>query len=257
MRILSILFLGLILQACAVVHPGERGVQITLGHASDEVLTPGAYVWVPFIRSVAKVDVQIQKSEVVTDAQSKDMQKITTKVAINWSLNPEQVVTIYKTLGDEDEIYSRIIQPAVSEVFKAALAQTTAEEILMNRLQLKESIDKGLKARLTTYGVNTTDVNILDLSFTQEFMHAVESKQIAEQEAMQAKYTAAKAIQDAQAQVNLAKGQAESQKLLQTSLTTQMLQKLALDKWDGHFPQVMGNQALPFLNIPVKARSGE
>lgn len=236
---------------CSMVEPGERGVRVWFGHISSEPQPPGVYLWVPVVGQINKIDVQVQKSDVETTAQSKDLQPISVKVAINWSLAADHVVEIYNTLGNEDDIYARIISPAVSEVFKASLAQFTAEQLLQNRLLLKKSVDDGLRSRLSSYGVNTTDVSILDLHFTDEFMNAVEKKQVAEQQSMQAKYVADKAIQDAQAEINHAKGQAEAQRLLQTSLTPAMLQKLYLEKWDGHLPQVAGSQN-PLMGFSLK-----
>lgn len=251
MRIILALLSVFIFSACSVVSPGERGVRIFLGSASDEVLNPGAHLWIPVFFGLEKVDVQIQKSDVETDAASKDMQPIHTKVSVNWSIAPEQVVSVYKKLGDEEEIYKRIISPAVSEVLKASMAQLTAEEILLKRLILKKSIDDGLKDRLTTYGVNATDVSIIELHFSEQFTKAIEEKQIAEQQAKQAQYVADKAVKDAEAHVNLSKGQAESQKLLQSSISEGILQKMAIEKWDGHFPQYMAGGQLPFLNLKV------
>jgi hypothetical protein len=47
-----------------------------------------------------------------------------------------------------------------------------------------------------------------------------------------------------------AKGQAEAQRLLQSSLSPEILQKQAIEKWDGKFPVVMSsNGVLPFINI--------
>ncbi|WP_249064953.1 hypothetical protein [Argonema antarcticum] len=44
--------------------------------------------------------------------------------------------------------------------------------------------------------------------------------------------------------------QAEAQRLLRENLTPQILQKHAIEKWDGKFPTVMsGNGALPFINV--------
>lgn len=250
-QILALLLASVFLSGCSVISPGDRGVRITLGKASNEVLTPGAYLWVPFIMGIAKVDVQVQKSEVETTAASKDMQPIATKVAVNWSISPDQVVDIYKKLGDEDEIYHRIIAPAVSEVLKASMAQLTAEEILLRRLDLKKSIDAGLKDRLGAYGVSATDVSFINLTFSEQFTRAIEEKQIAEQQSKQAQYVADKAIKDAQAQVNLATGQAQSQKLLQSSITPGILQKMAIEKWDRKFPTYMMGSQLPFLNVKV------
>lgn len=243
----------LILSGCSMVSPGDRGVRIVLGKASDEVLNPGAYLWIPFMYGIEKVDVQVQKSEVDTTAASKDMQPIQTKVAINWSIAPDSVVKVYKTLGDEDEIYKRIISPAVSEVLKSSMAQLTAEDILIKRMALKGDIDQALKGRLSTYGVLATDVSILELNFSAQFTQAIEAKQIAEQQSKQAQFVADKAVKDAEAHVNLAKGQAEAQRLLQSSITPGILEKMAVEKWDGHFPQYMAGQQLPFLNMKLSS----
>jgi prohibitin 1 len=71
-----------------------------------------------------------------------------------------------------------------------------------------------------------------------------------EQDAKKAEYEALKAAKQAEAEVNRAKGTAEAQKLLKQSLNRDLLQKQAIEKWDGKFPTVMGgNGALPLINI--------
>lgn len=90
----------------------------------------------------------------------------------------------------------------------------------------------------------------MNFAFSPEFSRAIESKQIAEQEAKQAEFIAKKATQEAQAEINRAKGQAEAQRLQRQTLTPDLLQKQAIEKWDGHFPTVMGgNGTLPLINI--------
>lgn len=242
----------LILSSCTVVGPGQRGIRFVFGKASSSIEEPGPYLWVPFFLGMTKIDVQVQKSEIRASAASKDMQEITTDLAINWKLSPDKVVATYKNVGDEQAILDRIIYPAVNEIVKAATAKHTAEDILRKRMELKASIDEGLKGRLTQYGIDVYDVSITHLSFTPGFEAAIENKQIAEQRAKQASYEAEKATQDARAEVERAKGQAESQRLVKASITSEILQQKAIEKWDGHFPQVMGQGTLPFLNIKMK-----
>ncbi len=249
---LYIVFITLV-SGCSMVGPGQRGVRVSLGKASEDAKEPGAYLWVPFLLGMVHIDVQIQKSEIEASAASSDMQEIKTHVAVNWSLSPDKVVNTYKTIGDENDVLSRIISPAVNEAFKSAISKKTASEVLAKRMILKQEIDDILKARLLAYGVTLNDVSIVNLSFSPEFTKAIENKQIAEQEAEQAKYVALKAIEQAKADVNRAEGQAKSQALLKASITPTLLQKMAIDKWDGHFPTVMGSGgALPFLNIKLK-----
>lgn len=245
----TILVLAFLISGCTVVGPGQRGVSVFYGGASDEVKPPGIYLWIPFVRHVQKINVQVQKSEIQTGAASRDMQDITTSLAINWKLSPEKVVVTYKNVGDEEDILERILQPAVSEVLKAATAQHTAEDILKNRMSLKKSIDDGLKERLAAYGIDLFDVSITHLQFTKGFERAVEEKQIAEQKAKEAAYDADRATQMAKAEVERAKGTANAQRLMKETITQAILQQRAIEKWDGHFPQVMGSQTLPFLNI--------
>lgn len=239
----------LMLTSCTIVGPGERGIRISLGSVSEDSKPSGAYLWLPFVLGMAKIDMQIQKSEIEATAASKDMQDVTAKVAINWSMSPENLVKTYKEIGDEDDVSKRILMPAVNEVLKASTAKRTAEEILTKRLEMKKDIDEGLKERLGKYGIALQDISITNLKFSDGFAQAIEHKQIAEQQAKQAAYVAEKATQDAKAEVERAKGQAEAQRLLKESITPGLLQKMAIEKWDGHFPQYMGGGPVPFLNI--------
>lgn len=244
----------LYLTGCSAVGPGQRGIRVVMGNAHDEILGSGAHLWLPFVYGVKKIDIQVQKSDVKTSSSSKDMQEITTEIVVNWSLDANKVVETYRNVGDEDDIYEKVIKPAVSEVMKACTAKLTAEEIITKRLELKKDIDAGLVDRLLQYGVKPSDVSIVNLSFSHEFTQAIENKQIAEQRAKQAEYEALQATQTAKAVVESAKGQAKAQELLKSTLTPQILQSKALDKWNGAFPQVMGGGALPFINLNSMAK---
>jgi prohibitin 1 len=239
------------LSACSVVGPGQRGVRVNLGSVSEDPKPPGAYLWLPFVMGMVKMDVQIQKSDIESTAATKDMQDVHAHVAINWSLAPENTVKTYKTIGDEDLVEQRILIPAVNEVMKAATSKRNAEEVLSKRTELKQDIDNGLKDRLAHYGITLEDVSIVNLKFSQDFSASIERKQIAEQEAKQAEYVAKKATQEAAAEIEHAKGQSEAQRLMKISMTPETLQQRAIDKWDGHFPTYMGG-SLPFINLKEK-----
>lgn len=251
-KTIIVLCLGMILSSCSIVGPGERGVRIALGSVSDDAKTPGVYLWIPFLMGMANINVQVQKADIESTAASKDMQDIHAHVAVNWSLSPDKVVVTYKTIGDESDVEKRILNPAVNEIMKAATSKRTAEEVLTKRLEMKKDIDEGLSSRLAQYGITLHDVSIVDLKFSDGFSQAIEHKQIAEQQAKQASYVAEKATQDARAEVERAKGQAEAQRLLKSTMTGEILQQRAIEKWDGHFPQVMGSGQVPFLNLNLK-----
>lgn len=233
-----------------VINPGEAGVVSVLGKASDGVLLEGVHFKPPFAGNVDIYDLTVQKFEVPAQSSTKDLQDLTASFAINFRLDPVQVVTIRRTQGTLQNIVSKIIAPQTQESFKIAAARRTVEEAITKRDELKQDFDFALSNRLEKYGIIVLDTSVVDLDFSPEFSKAVEEKQIAEQRAQRAVYVAQEAEQEAEANVNRAKGQAEAQRLLRETLTVELLQKQAIDKWDGKFPQVMsGNGALPFINI--------
>ena len=251
-----LLFFAILFKPFTIVNAGERGVVMRLGKVQDTVLDEGVHPILPIITSVKRLSVRVQKNDFQSDAASKDLQKVTTDLAVNWHVDPHRANKVYQQVGDETQIVNGIITPAVSEVLKAATAKKTAEEIITKRTELKDEIDRNLKTRLQAYGLFVDDVSLVNFSFSPEFSKAIEAKQIAEQEAKQAEFVALKATKDAEAEVNRAKGQAEAQKLLRQTLTPELLQKQAIEKWNGQFPTVMGNNgALPFINISPPSTS--
>ncbi|MBR8837461.1 MAG: prohibitin family protein [Stigonema ocellatum SAG 48.90 = DSM 106950] len=242
--------LVIIFRPFAIVNAGERGVVMKFGKVQNQILDEGIHPIIPIVTSVKRLNVRVQQNTFQSDAASKDLQKITTELAVNWHIDPISANKVFQQVGDEQQIVTGIITPAVSEVLKAATAKKTAEEIIALRTQLKEEIDSNLKKRLANYGVIVDDVSLVNFAFSPEFNKAIEAKQIAEQEAKQAEFSAKKATQDAQAEINRAKGQAEAQRLQRQTLTAQLLQQKAIEKWDGHFPTVIGgNGTLPLINI--------
>lgn len=241
---------SLILKPFAIVGAGERGVLMRFGKVQDAILDEGIHPILPIVTSVKTLSVRVQKTDLKADAASKDLQKVSTDLAVNWNIDPAKANQVFQQLGDEEQIVTSILSPAISEVLKAATSKKTAEEIITKRTELKTEIDNSLKKRLEPYGVIVRDVSLVNFGFSPEFSKAIEAKQIAEQEAKQAEFTVKKATQDAQAEINRAKGQAEAQRLQRLTLTPELLQQQAIQKWNGQFPTVMGGGgSLPLINI--------
>lgn len=245
-----VLLLAVFFRPFAIVNAGQRGVVMRFGKVQDRVLDEGLHPIIPAITTVKNLSVRVQKNDINAEASSKDLQNVTMDVAINWHIEPDRAHKVFQRVGDEEQIISRIITPAVSEVVKAVTAKKNAEEIITKRTELKDEIDSKLDDRLVSYGIIVDDISLVNVSFSPEFVKAIEAKQIAEQEAKRAEFETLRAEKEAQAEVNRAKGKAEAQRLLQISLTSTILQQQAIDKWDGSFPTVMGGQGtLPFINI--------
>ncbi|MEO0373336.1 MAG: prohibitin family protein [Cyanobacteria bacterium P01_A01_bin.17] len=248
----------LALNCIVIMNPGQAGVLSVLGKARDGALLEGTHFKPPFISNVDVYDLTVQKFEVPAQSSTKDLQDLTASFAINFRIDPVQVVEIRRKQGSLQNIVSKIIAPQTQESFKIAASRRTVEEAITKRDQLKADFDDALGVRLEKYGVIVLDTSVVDLRFSPEFAQAVEEKQIAEQRAQRAVYIAREAEQEATATVNRAKGKAEAQRLLAETLKAQggqlVLQKEAIEAWKqggSQMPQVLvtgGDSApVPFL----------
>jgi regulator of protease activity HflC (stomatin/prohibitin superfamily) len=123
-----------------------------------------------------------------------------------------------------------------------------ADDLIVHRDKVRSQIDDQITNELKQFRVVTDSVNITDFRFSDQFAQAIEQKQVAQQHAQQAQYDLQKVQVVAQQRVVEAKAQAESQHLLQQSLTREIIQQQAIAKWDGHLPEVVGgNGVLPML----------
>jgi regulator of protease activity HflC (stomatin/prohibitin superfamily) len=246
---LVIVFLAILSKFFVIVNAGERGVLMQFGKVQEQVLGEGLHVIFPTVYSVKKLSVRVQKQESSAEASSKDLQDVFTDVALNWHIIPEEANAIFQQIGDEIEVVNRIIAPAVEEVLKAVIAKYTAEEIITKRGEVKAAVDESLTLRLLTYHIAVDDISLVHVHFSQRFSDAVEAKQIAEQEAKRGEFLALKAVKEAEAKVNLAKGEAEVQRLLQDNLTPELLERQAIEKWDGKLPLIVGDGGKNLLDL--------
>ncbi|MGB3190471.1 prohibitin family protein [Lyngbya sp. PCC 8106] len=264
---LPAIILGIILAAAlliglnsfVIINPGQAGVLSILGKAQDGSLLEGLHFKPPLVSAVDIYDVTVQKFEVPAQSSTKDLQELSASFAINFRLDPVQVVRIRREQGTLQNVVSKVIAPQTQESFKIAAAKRTIEEAITKRDNLKADFDEALNSRLDKYGIVVLDTSVVDLAFSPEFARAVEEKQIAEQRARRAVYVAREAEQQAQADINRAKGRAEAQRLLAETLKNQggqlVLQKEAIEAWrqgGSQMPNVLildgdSNSSVPFL----------
>ncbi|MEG4346196.1 prohibitin family protein [Microcoleus sp. A003_D6] len=239
-----------------IVNAGERGVMMQFGKVQEQVLGEGLHVILPIVHTVQKLSVRVQKQESSAEASSKDLQDVFTDVALNWHIIPDEANAIFQQIGDEKQVVDRIIDPAVEEVLKAVMAKYTAEEIITKRGEVKAGVDDFLTLRLVAYHIAVDDISLVHVHFSERFSDAVEAKQIAEQEAKKGEFLALKAVKEAEVKVNLAKGEAEVQRLLRDNLTAELLERQAIEKWNGKLPLIVGDGSKNILDVRKLFNSG-
>lgn len=226
------------------VEPGITALHLRFGRLINVQREGGIYFKVPLIDYIVEMPNGIQRCVIETSALSKDLQAISIGICVNYKYINE--VELYKsTRGQPEKI---ILVPFCHESIKSIIAQYTAEDLIQNRHEAKDKIYNDLKTRLIPHYIDFVEVNFSHADFSNEFIHAVESKQIALQEAIKAKNMTEK-VKETAAQTRLiADADAYAQNVKKQSATKELAQLKAIEKWDGVLPRIVSG-AIPFIEI--------
>lgn len=248
---------GILWSGVVQVPAGYEGVRLRFG-ALDGTMNPGIHVVIPGVHRVELMETRTQKEESQATAASRDLQIVTTTLALNFRLAPGKVDEVYGSVG---LLYKqRVIDPTVQESLKVVTAKYTAEELIRSRAQVKNEVETEIIRRLQSYNiiVDPSGLSIVNFDFSPEFNKAIEAKQVAQQEAEKQKYVLAQAELQKQTEVARAKGTAEAARLNAEALKVNggglVIAREWIEKWDGKLPQVAGggNQFIIDLNGILK-----
>ena len=244
--LLVVLFLAL--NSFTTVKSGHSGVITTFGKVSDSVLGEGLHFKIPFVQDIVLVDNRVQKAEVACSAASKDLQTVSSTIAVNYKVLNSYSASVYKNIGmDYEEV---IITPAIQECVKAVTAKFTAEELITNRQAIGDQMMELLKGKITEYGIDIQIFNITAFDFTEEYNAAIEAKQTAQQNALKAEQDLQRIKVEAEQTVAAAEAEAEAYRLKSEQITPEIILMSYIEKWDGKLPTVAsGDSGSMMLDI--------
>lgn len=249
---LIVILVLLTLSPFVKIDAGERGVVLNWGAVSDTILDEGIHWRIPIQQEIIKMDVTTQVEKSGTSAASKDLQIVTTEVAINYELDALRVNSIYQKLRKE---YSkRIVAPTIEELIKKTTAKFTAEELVTRREDVKQDLKLNITESLASNSIVVKDIFITDFAFSKQFDEAIEAKVTAEQRALEAKNKLEQVKFEAEQRVAQAQAEAEAIKIQAQAVTQQggkdYVQLKAIEKWNGNLPtQMIPGGTVPFLNL--------
>lgn len=244
--IVAILGLITLFTSMRSVDTGKIGVVTSYGRVTGRELGEG-FSWVaPWgINNVTEYDIKTQKEEQQTAAATADLQDVNAKVVVNYNIERGKVSEIHKTVGVNYK--DVLITPAIQSAFKANSARYNALDLVNKRAEAESEVKTDLINRLAKRGIVVENVSIVDLQFSAEFTKAIESRQVAEQNAQRAQYNLQQAQLDAQAQ------EVQAQTLTENYLRLKEIENenKAIDKWNGQMPStVAGGQSI--FSIPTQ-----
>lgn len=238
----------LFFNSLTIIRAGQRGVVLTWGAVSDTIFDEGLHFKIPIAQNVKKIDVRIQKDEVPAAAASKDLQVVTSTIALNYHLDPNQVNRVWQEVGKDYNV--RIIAPSIQEAVKATTAKFTAEELITKREEVKKAIKLSLAERLIVRGIIVDEFNIVDFDFSRAFNEAIEMKVTAEQLKLKADRDLERIVIEKEQMITAAQGKAEAIRIEAQALMAnpKVVELRWIEKWNGVVPTYWG-LATPFVGL--------
>lgn len=171
-------------------------------------------------------------------AVSSDTQPVYMTVAVDYSLERDEAVSLYKITGGD--FVARKLDKAVPQITKEVTATYKAVEFARNREVIRLEIGKRLNAAMKPLGIAINVVSLTHIDFTEALKKAIEGTVEAEQLAKkaeaqvaikkaEAEQLVASANGIAEANIKEAEGEAKANKLREQALTPAILQKLAIE----------------------------
>jgi regulator of protease activity HflC (stomatin/prohibitin superfamily) len=207
------------------IQPDERGVVISAvapkGYR-EQALQPGLRWIIPYFESVVRYPISQQsytmsiapsEGQVEGDdsvaARTSDGQEIFMDASIIYAIDQQEVVNVH--IAWQDRYTDELVRPLARGIIRDAVSQYGVQAIYSTkRNELTQDITDALRKKLAENGLVLSNFVLRNITFSPEYAASVEQKQIAEQQAQQAKFVVEQRKQEAEQARQQAEGLADA-----------------------------------------------
>lgn len=259
--IATIFVLTIVFDSFTTISSGTVGVVRRFGEVK-RVISPGINFKIPIIEDVIVYNTQrviyetsayptesnADYTDYPVDTTTKDGQPISIKYSIRFSIDPDKAEWLANNLGNEAEIVEKIVKTDSRIYVRGIAREYEAGDLYTgNIVAVQDAISEVLVKSFEKNGLILDDFGIRNIEFSPDYVAVIEQKQREKEKVTTEKYIAEQEQYKKQAAITKAEAEAESQKLLQTTITEQILMKMWIEKWNGQLPQVVTGEGQDYI----------
>lgn len=217
-------------QMFVTIQPGERGVifrKFTTGLDLENIYRPGFKIIAPW-NEMHVYNVKEQQSEEQMDILDKNGLSIKMDVSVRFNPNYEQIGYLHQSFGQG--YISQLVIPEVRSSVRQVAGRYTAEEIYSTkRKEVEEDIIRETEKILDANYIDMRALLIRSIILPDQIKRAIESKLEEEQTALAYQFKLQTATAEAERQRITAEGEAAANKIINSSLTTNLLKMRGIE----------------------------
>jgi regulator of protease activity HflC (stomatin/prohibitin superfamily) len=271
----AVIALTVVMSSYTIIAPGYTGVIFNIWSGTLRTVSQGLAFRVPWITRVQSYPTALRTYTMVMrhsegsaqeddsiDLPTKEGQHIRQDISVTYNTSEAEAAHVFRSFrgAPVQDIEDTFIRRTIITVAQNAAGQMSLSEIISaKRGELQTTIEKNLHIEMTKMGFVLDKVNLGASHLPPAIENQMQQKMAAQQQAQQAEYelqkqetlakaAVAQAEGEAKSILVRAKAQAESNRLLQASLTQTLVNYRAVDKWNGALPQVTSG-ATPFIDL--------
>lgn len=262
--VIVVFALMVITSSYVIIENGTVGVVTRFGAVQEKVMKPGLNFKVPFadhvlIYNTQKVIYETSQSprdsladyvDYPIETTTEDGQQIQVTYSVRFSVDPDKVTWLANNLGTEQQIVEKVVKTDTRINTRNVPRQYKAIDLYTGNIQdVSAQIAETLRPLFDANGIILDEFGIRNVVFSAEYVDAIESKQIEAEKIVTEQNIAEQEVYKKQAAITKAEGDAEAQALQQQTLTTPLLQKMWIEKWNGQLPTYQGDST-PLIQLP-------
>lgn len=204
-----ITFLVIAFTTAFITPEGHVDVVKRFGKATH-VTQPGLNFKLPLVDTNDTIEVRTRKNVEEMSAATAEQMPVTTIVSMNWAVEPQTVLDLYKAYGSLEQFEQRVIDPKFRAIAKESVAKFTAEETINKRDLVEQRLRDSLIQALQDLPIKISSLNIENIELPKNYLQSIEVKQTEKNLADAEVFKLEKQNLEAQRAVNTANAEAQS-----------------------------------------------